>query len=564
MKPTSNQNDLKNLNPENSLNDYSIHDSNTAIRQNVAAMASSRSFDIFPDEINQTEKHKQTQKASSKFNKNKLFTFFTAISIIAVIFGWIHLSKERAKQQILKSEKLKIAVFPFTNQDSNAETDNLSQVLANNLIERLAKYSNLETVLNEEIQQYQKTKSDPSKLAKDAGVEKIITGSYSVKDGLVTVNVDFKSELSDLAPITKTFTKPLKNVTDGNREIIQFLELTFEFTKADSIINAKEMELNNPKAYDSYIHAMSAIAINDLDNGIGYLRELTKQFPRFTPVWEALFTAYYRKGISGCGVVCYDEAIRAVENAAKIEPDNLRIKNALSAVLTERNRVEEAVEMTQKVLANNPNSREALNSLSYSYRYAGMLEESLQMTFRSIEGDNSASNTNMAVNSLLYMGKYDEFRTLLNKPTTRIYPRFFLGFLEFHEKNYDKAKEDFLVINQIESSHLLSRLGMVYISYIDKKPEEGLVILNNIKSDIYQREVYDGEMIYKIAQAFSVLNDRKSALELFQLSVEKGFFCYPYFVNDPLMENIRKEPNFNVTLKIAKQRHDSFKARFFN
>jgi hypothetical protein len=46
-------------------------------------------------------------------------------------------------------------------------------------------------------------------------------------------------------------------------------------------------------------------------------------------------------------------------------------------------------------------------------------------------------------------------------------------------------------------------------------------------------------------------------------SVEGGFFCYPYFESDPLLNNLHREPEFAEITAQARERHEKFKARFF-
>ncbi|HRH42898.1 MAG TPA: hypothetical protein PKY82_14815, partial [Pyrinomonadaceae bacterium] len=77
-------------------------------------------------------------------------------------------------------------------------------------------------------------------------------------------------------------------------------------------------------------------------------------------------------------------------------------------------------------------------------------------------------------------------------------------------------------------------------------------------------QVNDGEMIYKLAQAYSELKRPKEALEMFNLSIDKGFFCYPYFKTDPLLDNIRKDKDFDNILQKAQKRHNEFKNKFLN
>jgi hypothetical protein len=40
-------------------------------------------------------------------------------------------------------------------------------------------------------------------------------------------------------------------------------------------------------------------------------------------------------------------------------------------------------------------------------------------------------------------------------------------------------------------------------------------------------------------------------------------FCYDYFRSDPLLENLRGEPDFNSLLEIARTRHENFQRAFF-
>jgi hypothetical protein len=45
-------------------------------------------------------------------------------------------------------------------------------------------------------------------------------------------------------------------------------------------------------------------------------------------------------------------------------------------------------------------------------------------------------------------------------------------------------------------------------------------------------------------------------------SVEDGFFCYPYFTRDPLLDPLRCEPEFSELLHNARHRHEEFQHKF--
>jgi hypothetical protein len=50
---------------------------------------------------------------------------------------------------------------------------------------------------------------------------------------------------------------------------------------------------------------------------------------------------------------------------------------------------------------------------------------------------------------------------------------------------------------------------------------------------------------------------------MLRFSIEHGFFSLPYFITDPLLSNIRNEPQFTEFVTIARERHAAFKRRLF-
>ena len=91
----------------------------------------------------------------------------------------------------------------------------------------------------------------------------------------------------------------------------------------------------------------------------------------------------------------------------------------------------------------------------------------------------------------------------------------------------------------------------------------GLALLRETEDKIEERGVTDPEGIYKVAQAYAVFGDKQSALHMLRHSIGGGFFCYPYFMQDPLLQSLRGEPEFQLLMNQAKQRHDQFRKTFF-
>jgi len=91
-----------------------------------------------------------------------------------------------------------------------------------------------------------------------------------------------------------------------------------------------------------------------------------------------------------------------------------------------------------------------------------------------------------------------------------------------------------------------------------------LGLLRGLETKIKERGVGDPEASYKIAEAYAVLGDKVSALRVLRMSVESGFFSYPYIAKDPLFNDLHNEPEFAQILNIARQRYEAFKGAFFS
>lgn len=135
--------------------------------------------------------------------------------------------------------------------------------------------------------------------------------------------------------------------------------------------------------------------------------------------------------------------------------------------------------------------------------------------------------------------------------------------MSFIRTSAKEAARDFDRAYERDPSLLPADVGKALSNSIRHDNAGGLKLLEQTESKVEERGVTDAEGLYKLAQAFAVLGDKPSALHMLRHSVGGGFFCYPYFVSDPLLQNLHNEPEFTALTKQALDRHDQFKATFF-
>jgi tetratricopeptide (TPR) repeat protein len=191
-----------------------------------------------------------------------------------------------------------------------------------------------------------------------------------------------------------------------------------------------------------------------------------------------------------------------------------------------------------------------------------MLEESVVESEKARQNNPQVKINSSAMNSYLYLGQYEKF--LQSLPVNdSVYILFYRGFAEFYMNNRNQAAADFDRAFARDSSLLPAMVGKALSYSIRNDNARGLQLLEQTENKIEERGVTDAEGIYKVAQAYAVLGDKTSALHMLRHSIGGGFFCYPYFERDPLLQSLRGDPEFQTLLNQARDRHNQFIKEFF-
>ena len=234
----------------------------------------------------------------------------------------------------------------------------------------------------------------------------------------------------------------------------------------------------------------------------------------------------------------------------------------MANLFTDTGRVEQAVPLLRSVLVDSPNNAEAHWELGYSYRFGGMLQESVAEAEKARQNNPQVKINSATMNAYLYLGEYEKF--LQSLPINDFaYIIFYRGFAEYHLNDFQQAAEYFDRAYAIDPTMLPATVGKALSDSLKHDNASGLNLLQQTERKIEERGVSDAEGLYKVAQAYAVLGDKNSALHMLRHSIGGGFFCYPYFERDPLLKSLRDEPDFKGLMKQALDRHEQFKATFF-
>jgi tetratricopeptide (TPR) repeat protein len=414
------------------------------------------------------------------------------------------------------------------------------------------------------VEKYRGTTIDVRKVAADLKVDTLLTGSF-VRDGdnlrITYQLVDAKAEkILGQGVIDLKYDNLLAVQDKVTSQLISELQLSLSPSEAEHL---KAENPVNPLAYEYFLQGLDFHGQHKFPLAIKMLEKSTEIDPNYAPAWAYLGASYNSDAAFELGGrEQYHRAEAAYERALALRPNLLDAQMFLANLLVDTGKVEQAVPLLRDALKTNGNNAAAHWELGYAYRFAGMLDESVAECERARQLAPLVKGNGSVLNSYLYLGQYQKFLESLPVDDSS-FTLFYRGFGEFHEKEFEQAARDFDRAYELDPT-LYTGIGKALSDSIHGRKAEGLDLLGGLERKIKDRGVGDPEAAYKIAQAYAVLGDRISAMRVLRASVQSGFFSYPYLSRDPLLDELRREPEFNQILNIARQRHEAFKGSFFS
>jgi DNA-binding winged helix-turn-helix (wHTH) protein/TolB-like protein/Tfp pilus assembly protein PilF len=458
-----------------------------------------------------------------------------------------------------------LAILPFRNLRQSADSDFLGFSLADAVITKLGYVSALTVRPSYAIEKYRNQPIDIPKVAADLNVDTVLTGNF-IRDGddlrITSQLIDVKTQkILWKGAFDLKYEKLLTLQDNVAQQIIEGLELSLSPAEGERLKPEKPID---PLAYEYYLRGVDLYGRSDFQMAIKMLEKSAEIQPNYGLTWACLGRSYNANAsFQFGGREHYRKAQAAFERALVLQPAQIEAHIYMANLFTDTGRVERAVPLLREALKTNPNHAEVHWELGYAYRFAGMLEESVSECERARQLDPTVKLNSSAFNTYLYLGQYDKFLQSLPKTNEVAFIAFYRGFGEYHNKDWEKAAKDFDRAFELDPSVLHVQVGRAFSDAIGHQNPKGLEVLRKAEDKIKERGVGDPEAIYKIAQAYAVLGDEVSALRVLRYSIENGFFSYPYFMTDPLLERLRNQAEFARLMGVARQRHVAFKTMFF-
>jgi DNA-binding winged helix-turn-helix (wHTH) protein/TolB-like protein/Tfp pilus assembly protein PilF len=458
-----------------------------------------------------------------------------------------------------------LAILPFHNLEDDPKTDFLGFSLADAVITKLGGVNAISVRPSSAVEKYRGQVIDIQKVAADLKVDTLLAGNL-VRDGedlrITPQLIDVKTnKILWKGAIDLKYDKLLSVQDKVAQEIVKGLELHLSPSEIETL---RSNAVVSPAAYEYYLKGVDLYARGEFPLSIKMLEKSAEIDSNYALTWAQIGRAYTAQAsFKFGGRDLYNQAQAAYEKALALDPAQLETRIYMANLLTDTGRVEQAVPMLRESLNSNPNHSELHWELGYAYRFGGMLRESITECERARQIDPGVKITTSAINGYLYQGDYEQFLRNLPDNDDSAFVLFYRGFANYYQRNFEQAAKYFDRAYELDPSMFQAQVGKALTHGLAHDPGKGLEMLRGMERKIYERGVGDPEAVYKVAQANAELGDKASALRMLRHSVQNGFFPYPYFERDRLLDSLRKEPQFSEIMKVARQRHQEFTKEFF-
>jgi len=414
------------------------------------------------------------------------------------------------------------------------------------------------------VRKYQRQGVDAPTVGRDLLVDFVLTGYYLKEGDVIRLNVELveaqSNELVWRELIQDKYENAFKLQDMVSAEVPRGLKVQFSDNERDRM---RADVPDNPLAYEYYLRAVSyPITLENDKYAIEMLEKSIALDSRYAPAYVELgFRLDDLATESMLGIEEQRKAEEAFRKALSVNENLLTALWQLSFHCTNVGRSEEASELIDRMFRVAPDNAMTHYALGYLYRYTGMLEESEQEVERALALDPRNPRFRSAGFTYVYRGEYrkaHEVFQLDRDGTLRIAWKgmtlYLMGEKEEAVKYLDRAAA-------LEPESFIGLRHAGISTFIKGNTEEALRIIRKLEK--LKSSQGDSEHWYLLGNAYGLLGDSASCVRALRKAVEGGFFSYPCFLKDPLLNSVRDNAEFQRVLALAKEKCEAFKKRAF-
>ena len=487
------------------------------------------------------------------FKRHKLgVAIALVISIGAVALFAYYLSAGKSEAAIDS-----IAVLPFQNKSSDADTEYLSDGLAESLIYRLSQLPNLKVSPTSSVMRYKGKETDAIKIGNELGVRAVMSGRIVQRGDNLTISVELVDVRNNKLLWGEQYERKMSELLATQREIATEITNKLQLKLSGNEKGLTKCYTDSNEAYQLYLKGRFHFAKRTKDDvlkGIEYYQQAIKLDPNFALAYARIGEAYNQ--MPAYSYLSPNEAIPPAKAAAKraleIDPTLAEAHTALanSLAVFDWNWTEAEREF-KRAIELDPNSS------APHFRYGqvclsplGRSDEAIAEFKRALE----IEPLDLSMGALFswvyqsarqYDRAFEQAKRVYDLEPNHVTGRFFLGSAYIAKGMYAEAidlSEESLQTDPT-SQLMLQIAGYAYAKSGRRREAEGII---SRYKEIAKTQYVSS---FDFASIYAALGDRDKAFAELENSFAEHDWALHRLKVDPLMDPLRDDPRFKDMLK---------------
>jgi len=395
-----------------------------------------------------------------------------------------------------------------------------------------------------------------SETASRLGVRFVVRGAIRMSKGVWRLSMEmFDTHLQSVC-FTRKRDLDVNRLSDLEDEIAKQIAVTLNRPLGPAAVNRRPRYSKDPMAYAEFMRGYRLSSSGDsamLDEAAQHLSNAVTRDPGFSLAHAALSlvcaTRHFELDPASASL---EKAEFHCRRALELDPD-LPEGHVASAFLlwgpSKNFQHVEAIAELKRALALQNNQPQAYNRLGTILAHIGLLEHARGMYERGRPFHPQKAISHSIVQVYVWNREYDSARDEIEawraeSPGNK-YPIYFAPQLAMMTGDLKEAKTLLDEAEQLlpEEPMIISMQGVFFA--LTGKDGKALDCLTKAcaspKSFGHAHHSY-----YQCACILAMLGQREAAFEWLERSVSSGFACWPFFLSDPFLKNLRELPEFEV------------------
>ncbi|HZS44936.1 MAG TPA: protein kinase [Blastocatellia bacterium] len=463
--------------------------------------------------------------------------------------------------------KKAIAILPFKNISADPANSFYGFSLADSIITELAALRSLVVRPSSYVAKYQDKEIDPGQVGKELAVDAVLIG------GFIKVGNRFRvtPQLVDIATgailwsdkIDVEYEDIIKIQDEISQRIVDGLRLKISEDEQRRLARSTTA---SAEAYESYLRGrdhffkflLETANKADADAAIAAFKRAIELDSNYALAYSALGTCYTRVVLTGLGGVGdYDLAAQAYHKALQIDDKLIEPQLYLIYGQLLRGEKQQVRDTIKRLLVAAPNEPRVHNVAADIARWDGQYDKALREYARWLKLS-PREEVKVLVGRcriFAYKGRYKdaiaECEKALKLEPDHAFVRSFYAFTNYYLGDCEKS---IAMLTQVVEEQPQMQFPKIFLAICLYKQGEIERAKSLITPGVIAAAEADGDIAYWLAGFYALQNKAEEALKWLERAIHMGNENYPWFANDPNMDNVRKNPRFIGMMEALRSR----------